>query len=149
MKLYNLLLTHPEYEKEDSVNGTVYEISGKYGAFVAVDNKYSALIPNNELFKDLHVGERIHARVKNVTDDGKLTLSLREKTWFQMDRDGVTIMNSLKKAGGFLPYHDKSSPESIKAEFSMSKAAFKRAIGRLYRNRDIEISDDGIRIISD
>ena len=106
MKLYNLLLTHPDYQKDDSVNGTVYEISDRFGAFVAVDNMYSALIPKNELFKNIRVGERIHARVKEVTDDGKLTLSLREKTQFQMDRDSIIIMSKLEKAGGFLPYHD-------------------------------------------
>ena len=144
MKLYDLLLTDSDYNKEDSVTGTVYEISDRFGAFVAVDNKYSALIPKNELFKDLHVGERIHARVKNITDDGKLTLSLREKTWFQMDRDCIAIMKKLEQEGGFLPYHDKSSPEVIKKEFQMSKAAFKRAIGRLYKNKKIVISEDGI-----
>lgn len=145
MKLYNLLLTHPDYQKDDSVNGTVYEISDRFGAFVAVDNMYSALIPKNELFKNIRVGERIHARVKEVTDDGKLTLSLREKTQFQMDRDSIIIMSKLEKAGGFLPYHDKSSPEEIKDEFQMSKAAFKRALGRLYKNHKIIITDSGIR----
>ena len=144
MKLYNLLLTGPDYVKDDSVNGTVYEISERFGAFVAVDNRYSALIPNNELFKDIRVGDRIHARVKDVTEDGKLTLSLREKTQFQMDRDCVTIMARLDGADGFLPYHDKSSPEDIKNEFHMSKAAFKRALGRLYKNKKIIISDNGI-----
>lgn len=147
MKLYPLLRHDSDYIAEDSVTGTIYDISDKFGAFVAVDNKYSALIPAHELFRDVHIGERIHARVKEVRKDGKLTLSIREKTHFQMDKDCSLIMKHLEAHGGFLPFHDKSSPESIKREFQLSKAAFKRAIGRLYKNKVITISDDGIHII--
>lgn len=146
MKLYPLLRHDSEYSAEDSVTGTIYDISDKYGAFVAVDNQYSALIPSHELFKEVHVGERIHARVKEVRADGKLTLSIREKTHFQMDKDCAVIMKHLEAHGGFLPFNDKSSPESIKREFQLSKAAFKRAAGRLYKNKAIIISDDGLHI---
>lgn len=146
MNLYPMLHTDSDYGVEDSVNGTIYDISDKFGAFVAVDDKYSALIPSNELFRKVYIGERIHARVKEVKPDGKLTLSIREKTQIQMDRDCSIIMDHLKKHGGFLPFHDKSSPESIKREFQMSKSEFKRAIGRLYKNKLIIIGEDGIRI---
>lgn len=146
MDLYPLLHTDSDYCPDDSVTGTIYDISDKFGAFVAVDDKYSALIPSNELFRKVYIGERIHARVKEVKPDGKLTLSIREKTRFQMDRDCGIIMEHLKNHGGFLPFHDKSSPESIKREFQMSKSEFKRAIGRLYKNKSIIIGEDGIRI---
>lgn len=146
MNLYPLLHTDSDYKAEDSVNGTIYDISDKFGAFVAVDDKYSALIPSNELFRKVYIGERIHARVKEVKPDGKLTLSIREKTQIQMDKDCAVIMEHLKEHGGFLPFHDKSSPESIKREFQMSKSEFKRAIGRLYKNKLIVIGGDGIRI---
>lgn len=144
MKLYDLLRTDSDYVKDSSVTGTVYELSDNFGAFVAVDNIYSALIPKNELFKRVYIGERIHARVKDVREDGKLTLSLREKTQFQMDRNSTIIMENLQAHGGFLPYGDKSSPESIRNEFEMSKSEFKRAIGRLYKSKKIVIKDDGI-----
>ena len=147
MKLYDLLRTDSKYEKDSSVTGTVYELSDNFGAFVAVDNIYSALIPRNELFKRVSIGERIHARVKEVRDDGKLTLSLREKTQFQMDRNSVIIMENLSAHGGFLPYGDKSSPEVIRSEFEMSKSEFKRAIGRLYKDKKILIKEDGIYMI--
>lgn len=147
MKLYDLLRTDSKYEKDSSVTGTVYELSDNFGAFVAVDNIYSALIPRNELFKRVYIGERIHARVKEVRDDGKLTLSLREKTQFQMDRNSVIIMENLSAHGGFLPYGDKSSPEVIHSEFEMSKSEFKRAIGRLYKDKKILIKEDGIYMI--
>lgn len=146
MHLYELLDTDSDYKKDDAVTGTIYEISDNFGAFVAVDNKYSGLIPKHELFKKVFIGEQVRARVAKVNDDGKLTLSIREKTPFQMDRDCVTIMEHLNQHGGFLPFHDKSSPESIKREFQMSKAEFKRAIGRLYKNGQITLEDNGIKV---
>lgn len=144
MKLYNILETDSDYTVDSSVTGTVYELSDNFGAFVAVDNRYSALIPKNELFKRVYIGQRIHARVKAVREDGKLTLSLREKTPYQMDRNSQIVMEHLTAHGGFLPFGDKSSPESIKREFEMSKSEFKRAIGRLYKNHAILIKENGI-----
>lgn len=148
MRLYELLGTDSEYRKDDSVTGTIYELSDNFGAFVAIDNKYSGLIPKNELFKKVYIGEKVRARVVKVNNDGKLTLSIREKTPFQMDRDCITIMEHLNDHGGFLPFHDKSSPESIKREFQMSKAEFKRSIGRLYKDGQITIEVNGIKIVS-
>lgn len=147
MKVYDLLSTDSPYHKDDAVTGIVYEIIDSFGAFVAVDNQYSAMIPKNEIFTPIKVGDIIHARVKNVRDDGKLTLSLREKSHVQMDADAMIIEEKLKEAGGFLPYHDKSDPNQIKLEFNMSKNAFKRAIGRLYKAGTITITDKGIRLV--
>lgn len=147
MKLYDILSTDSGYTENSSVTGTIYELSDNFGAFVAVDNIYSALIPKNELFRRVYIGERIHARVKSVRDDGKLTLSLREKTHHQIERNGKIIMEHLEKHGGYLPFGDKSSPESIKREFEMSKAEFKRAIGHLYKNKRIIIEDNGIHTV--
>ena len=69
-------------------------------------------------------------------------------TWAyaQMNGDSALILSALRSAGGFLPYHDKSSAEAIKARFSLGKNAFKRAIGHLYRERLITIEEDGIRL---
>lgn len=148
MKVYHYLKKDSPYNKEDRVTGTVYEVSGNFGTFVAVDNMYSAMIPKKELFHPIPIGARISARVVKVLDDGKLTLSCREKSFLQMDADARLIMLSLKSAGGFLPFHDKSTPEEIKERFGLSKAAFKRAIGTLYKNGDILIMEDGIMLNS-
>ena len=147
MKVYDLLSTDSTYKKDDMVNGIVYEGIDSYGVFVAVDNKYSAMLPKNELFSSVKVGDTIHARVTNVREDGKLTLSLREKAYVQMDTDSVMIMTKLKASDGFLPFSDRSDPEEIKAEFKLSKNAFKRAIGGLYKAGTITITDDGIRLV--
>ena len=129
------------------VKGTVYQIHEQFGAYVAVDNKYSALVPKKELHKELKAGDEIEARVLEVKEDGKLDLSLRQKAYVQMDSDSEVILRKLKAAGGSLPYQDKSDAEEIKKEFNMSKAAFKRAIGRLYKERVIVIEKDGIRLV--
>lgn len=146
MKVYHYLKKDSPYQKNDRVTGMVYEVSGNFGTFVAVDDMYSALIPKKELFHPIPIGARISARVINVLEDGKLTLSCREKAFIQMDADARLVMYSLKSAGGFLPFHDKSSPEEIKERFGLSKAAFKRAIGALYKNGSITIEDNGIRL---
>lgn len=147
MKVYPLLSCDSPYKKDDMVTGIVYEAIDSFGVFVAVDNKYSAMLPKNEIFSPISVGETIQARVIKVRDDGKLTLSLRAKAHEQMDTDSSVILVQLKAAGGYLPFNDSSSPEAIKEEFKMSKNAFKRALGKLYKAGTITITDDGIRLV--
>lgn len=146
MKVYDQLSRDSSYQKGDHVTGRVYEILDSFGAFVAVDDRYSALIPHNEMTRELHVSDIVQARVKEVTPDGKLTLTLQEKIKVQMGKDALQIYERLEQAGGFLPFHDKTSPEIIKREFQMSKAAFKRAIGRLLKEKKIELTSHGIQI---
>ncbi len=143
-KVYNALRSDSPYQKEAQVSGTVYEIIDAFGAYVAVDDRYSALIPKKELFTDLKPGTTVHARVTKVQPDGRLVLSIREKSYLQMDTDSSLIYEALCKAGGFLPYHDKTSPDLIKAKFGLSKNAFKRAIGHLQKDGKILIEEDGI-----
>lgn len=144
--IYDKLSQRTPYSKDDSVKAIVYELNPNYGAYVAVDGKFSALVPKKELHRELKIGEEIEARVLEVKEDGKMDLSLRGKSYLQMDEDGELIFKKLEKAGGFLPFHDKSEVESIKKEFGMSKASFKRAIGRLFKERKILIKEDGIEI---
>jgi len=147
MDLYSRLSLLPPYQRDDMVKGTVYQVHEQFGAYVAVDNKYSALVPKKELHRELKPGDEIEARVLEVKEDGKLDLSLRQKAYVQMDADSALILDKLKQAGGSLPYQDKSSADEIKEEFNLSKAAFKRAIGRLYKERVIVIEKDGIRLV--
>lgn len=147
MKVYDFLRTDGKYKENDMVHGIVFGKNPEYGVFVAVDYLYNGMIAKKETVRELRIGEEIEARVLNVREDGKLNLSLREKGHIQMDIDSVKIMNKLTENEGFLPYHDKSSPEEIRQEFGMSKNEFKRAIGRLYKNRKIKITDKGIELI--
>jgi predicted RNA-binding protein (virulence factor B family) len=146
MKVYDLLSTDSPYKKEDMVEGIVYDAIDSFGIFVAVDNKYSGMLPKNEVFTPIKIGDTVKARVLQVREDGKLTLSLREKAHVQMDTDSKFILARLKAAGGQLPFNDSSDPESIRQEFNMSKNAFKRAIGKLYKAGSVTLTDDGIRL---
>lgn len=147
MKVHPLLKTDSPYKKDDIVTGTVYGISREFGVFVAVDDLYSALIPRREVYGRMYIGQQVEARVAGVKPDGKLDLSVRGKIPEQMDADAGQIMEQIRKNGGFLPFTDKAEPERIKAEFGMSKAAFKRAVGRLLKQGRIIIDDNQGKIL--
>jgi len=145
MKIYKLLQTDSPYKANDHVKGFVYELSDEYGAYVAVDSIYSALVPVREMVKPLRVGEMVTLRVSKVLPDGKLELAMREQGHLQLDDDCKRIYEELQASKkGFLPYHDKSESLVIKNKFNMSKIAFKRAIGHLYKQGMISIKEDGI-----
>lgn len=146
MKVYPYLQKESPYQKDDVVTGMVYEISHNFGAFVAVDDKYSALIPKKELYGELHVLQQISARVTGVKEDGKLDLGIRQKAHLQMSEDADKVLSLLREKKGFLPLHDKSSPEQIREMIGMSKNEFKRAIGHLYKEHLIMLESDGIRL---
>lgn len=146
MKVYERLRLDSPYQKDDQVEGIIYDTSNNFGVFVAVDDCYSALIPKKEVYGDLKVGDRIHARVTRVKEDGKMDLAVREKAFLQMDVDAQAIMERLEESGGRLPFTDKAEPERIKEEFDMSKNAFKRAVGRLLKEGRIEICEKSIEI---
>ena len=145
MNVYQNLSTDSPYQKDDRVCGRVYEISDNFGAFVAVDNKYSALIPKKELYGEVKVGDDISARVVKVLEDGKLTLSIREKAYVQIQKDGEAILKLLDSYEGSLPFNDKASPEVIQHETGMSKNEFKRAVGHLLKEGKIQITEKSIR----
>lgn len=145
MKLYHRLSLESPYQEGEHVEGIVYENSDSYGIYVAVDNKYSARIAKKEVHRPIQVGERVKARVVKVLEDGKLELSLSEKAYVQMDVDAAMIMDTIESYDGMLPFNDKASPQMIEEEFHISKAAFKRAVGRLLKQRKIEITENGIK----
>lgn len=144
MKVYHMLQTDSPYKKDDHVQGIIYDTSEEFGVFVAVDNRYSARIPKKEVIGAMRVGDLVDARVTAVKADGKLDLSVRKKIPEQMEGDAEYIMQSILRRGGSLPFTDKSDPEQIKQELGMSKAAFKRAVGRLLKQGKIEIRENQI-----
>lgn len=148
MKVYDKLRTDSPYKKDDQVEGIVYELSDNFGVFVAVDERYCALVPKREAFGKFAVGDVVHARVVKVREDGKLDLSVREKAFIQMDADADLIMKRMEQYGGSLPFTDKADPELIKREFGISKNAFKRAVGRLLKEQKIQITEKAIEILS-
>ncbi len=145
--LYDKLETDAPYEKGETVTGRVYEFGHDFGTFVAVDDRYSAMIPRSEDTSDLKIGDIIEARVTDVKADGKLDLSRRANKETQMDTDAQKVLRVIEEYAGVLPFNDKAAPEIIMREMQMSKAAFKRAVGRLYKERRIEITEKSIRLL--
>ena len=146
MKVYKCLRTDSDYEKDDAVRGTVYEIREDFGAFVAVDDRFSALIPKKELYGEIKVGDVVTARVTEVKNDGKLDLSVREKAYLQIEKDADRLVHIIESFDGVLPFTDKAAPEVIRRETGMSKNEFKRAVGNLLKNGKILIREDCIRL---
>lgn len=144
MKVYSMLRTDSPYQKDDHVKGIIYDRSDEFGIFVAVDGQFSARIPRKDVFGRLQIGETVEARVTGVKEDGKLDLSVRGKIPEQMDQDAEMVYQRIQSYGGVLPFSDKADPETIRNEFGMSKAAFKRAVGRLLKERKIQIREDSI-----
>ena len=116
----------------------------EFGMNVIVNNKHSGLIYKDDIYKDLHIGDRHKAYIKKVRQDNKLDISLSQIGYRNIEPTSQIILDALNDNSGFLPLHDKSDPEQIKAELQMSKKAFKKAIGSLYKARQIEIKTDGI-----
>lgn len=149
MKIYEKLTSNSPYQKDDKVKGIVYGKKSGIGIFIAVDNQYHGLIPEKESFASLELGDIVEARVIRVREDGKLDLSIREKSHLQLNIDSEMIEGKLHRAGGFLPFHDKSDPEVIKEQLGLSKAAFKRAVGHLLKEGIIVMTEKGIQLKED
>lgn len=144
MNVYPYLRTDSPYQKDDWVKGRIYETSKEFGVFVAVDQKYSALIPKKEAYGNLRIGDDISARVTGIREDGKIDLSVREKAYLQIEKDAQRVMEVIESYGGILPFNDKESPEVINREMNMSKNEFKRAVGHLLKKGNIEITEKSI-----
>ncbi len=144
MKIYPLLKVGAPYKMGDWIEGYVYQINPEIGAFVAIDNLYHGLILIKDANSDIHCGEKVHARVSEIRNDGKLVLSPNKKAYKEIPKDAVVILTKLNESQGFLPYNDKSDAFVIKKEFNMSKSSFKRAVGKLLKEKKIRITERGI-----
>lgn len=141
MKVYPYLLKKSPYQVGDQVRGRVYQISDNFGVFVAVDDKFSALIPAREAAGKYRPGTVLDLRVSEVKEDGKLNVSDRQKAYIQINEDAENVLQVIEEFAGVLPFDDKASPEVIKREFGLSKNAFKRAVGHLLKEGKVEIRD--------
>lgn len=144
MKVYRYLSTRPPYALGDQVKGRVYEISDRFGVFVAVEDKYSALIPQREATGKFRPGMILDLRITEIKEDGKMNVTNRQKAYLQINEDAEMVMDIIQEFAGVLPFDDKASPEIIKREFGLSKNAFKRAIGHLLKEQKIEIKQGHI-----
>jgi len=117
------------------------------GTMAIVNGKYRAALFPDEIFERIRIGESRKAYVKKIREDGKVSLSLSPQGYEAISSKAPTIIDLLKRRGGFLPYSDSTPPETIRAVFGMSKGSFKKLIGGLMKEGKIEITFHGIRLI--
>ncbi|PKA84395.1 hypothetical protein ATE92_2583 [Ulvibacter sp. MAR_2010_11] len=133
-------------EKFDEVDVLVTHLTEK-GANVIINGMHKGLIYIDDIFEDIRTGDRLKAFIKKVRDDNKIDVVLQPPGYRSIEPNANFILEELKAAGGFLPVHDKSDPETIKTELGMSKKSFKKAIGTLYKDKQILIKEDGIELV--
>lgn len=133
----------PDYNINQKVEALVIRISD-IGVDMVVEQQFRGLVFRDQVFRDLAVGDRVTAYIKEVRPDGKIDLSLQAVGTEKLEPAAEEVWETLMANKGFLPLHDKSSPEQIKSELQMSKKTFKKAIGVLYRKRKIRIEETGI-----
>jgi len=143
-QISNDLLTVKEGDK---VKLQVYRESD-IGYVVIVNQVHQGLVYKNEVFTHLHIGQMIEEGfVKKIREDNKLDIGIGKQGVEKLNDDQLKLVQLLKLHKGFLPYHDKSSPEEIYAFFGISKKAFKMNVGMLYKAKKITIEDGGIRLM--
>ncbi len=135
-----------DYEEGDEVEliiGTKTDL----GVKVVIDEKYSGLIYHNEIFKPIKPSERTTGYIQKVREDDKIDVALQPAGYEKIDGIAGDLLAKLQKSGGFIHLNDKSSPETIKHAMGISKKVFKKAVGALYREKIIQIEEEGIRLI--
>lgn len=136
----------PEYEPNEEVEVMISHFTD-LGVNVIIENKYKGLAFTDEVFKDLKLGTKTKAYIKQIRPDGKIDITFKKIGLEAIDDDVEAVLKELKANNGFLGLHDKSHPEDIKTVLQMSKKAFKKAVGSLYKNRMIDIKENGIFLI--
>jgi predicted RNA-binding protein (virulence factor B family) len=138
---------HLSVKEGDKVPVRVYRKTD-LGFSVIVNDEHIGLLYENEVFKEVNVGDVFDAYVKKIRSDNKIDLALQPSGYDNFISEGSeAVYKEIEEAGGFIPVTDKSSPEDIYSIFHMSKKAFKKAVGDLYKQRKITISKDGMNLV--
>lgn len=130
----------------DEVKILVTHITDK-GANVIINGIHKGLIYLEDIFEDIRTGDHIKGYVKKIRDDNKIDIVLQKQGYRSIEPNADYILQELNAAGGFLPIHDKSTPDEIKDNLGLSKKSFKKAIGSLYKDKKIIFKEDGIELI--
>ncbi len=133
--------------KEDQQVDLLVYGSTPLGLMVIVNNDYSGLVYRSEIFKEHETGKKLTGWISKIREDGKLDISLKRKGYYAVIDSSESLLQLIKDNDGFLPLHDKSSPEEIKDKLGMSKKLFKKISGGLYKQGLIVIEEKGLRLI--
>lgn len=137
----------PTYKEGDEVEVLLWRFT-ELGAVVIVDQRCEAVLYRDELRGDFKAGDRFPGRIAKVREDGKLDVTLRRGVAVELEAAQQALCGALREAGGFLPLHDKSSPEEIKRQLGLSKKLFKKALGGLLKRQQVELVEQGVRLRS-
>ncbi|KGO83565.1 GntR family transcriptional regulator [Flavobacterium beibuense F44-8] len=143
--LSNEVLTVEEGEEVDLIISHITEM----GINVIINGKHKGLLYKDEVYQDLRTGDRVIGYVKLIRPDNKIDITLQKGGADSIEPNAQYILEELRESRGFIRLNDNSHPEDIKTVLKMSKKAFKKAIGSLYKQRLIEIKEDGIHLISE
>ena len=132
----------PDIKAGDEVKARIYQRT-ELGYKVIVNDLFSGLIYHNEIFSEVNIGELHHATVKTVRADGKIDLVLGKSTRNRVNDLADDILDYIEECGGRISLNDSSSPEEIRETFQCSKKDFKKAIGALFKAKQIVIENDG------
>ncbi len=135
----------PEYAAGDEVNILIWQKTD-LGFKAIIDNKYSGLLYENEIFTSLEIGMEMKAFVKQVREDGKVDLILQKPGFEKIDDFAKTLLDYIREQGGRISLNDKSPAEDIYDTFGVSKKTFKKGVGDLYKKRLISLHEDGITL---
>lgn len=120
------------------------------GYAMIINHKHKGLVFSNEIFQDLHIGDRLKGYVKKIREDHKIDISLQPIGYRKFNEpNSELIVQQLIEHGGFLPLTDQSTPEEIYALLGISKKAFKKSVGALYKQKKIAMEDAGIRLLEE
>lgn len=137
--------TLPKYERGQEVD-IMIAAESEIGYKVIINNEHWGMVYHNQVFKPIQKGDRMKGYVKLIREDDKIDINLMPLGFDKAATLTDVILEKLTENNGFLPYNDKSSSESIQQQFECSKKAFKMAIGSLYKQKKIVITDDGIKL---
>ncbi|MCK9311845.1 MAG: S1-like domain-containing RNA-binding protein [Bacteroidales bacterium] len=137
---------HPELEANQQVDLMIYKKT-ELGWKAIVNQQYSGVLYENEVFKPLEIGQKLTGFVKQIREDDKIDLMLQKPGFEKIDDFAVKLHELLKEADGFLPLTDKSPVEEIYNRFGISKKTYKKAVGDLYKKHLIVLENNGIRLV--
>jgi predicted RNA-binding protein (virulence factor B family) len=151
VKASSELARHFDYDVDEVQEGEEVDLlvygRNEVGTLVVVNGRHAGIVYNGEVFRPLSVGDELVGYVKFVRPDNKLDIRVQRIGAEAADDGQRIVLEALQANEGFLPLHDKSSPEDIRAQLALSKKAFKRALGALYKARRVELRPDGVRLI--
>ncbi|MGH1388389.1 CvfB family protein [Kordia sp.] len=140
--LSNEELTVERFEEVDLMVSRFTDL----GVEMIINQKHKGLVYQDEIYKELKLGEKLKGVISKIRDDNKIDISLQHIGYKNIEPSAQIVLDALQQNGGSLPLHDKSNPEDIKSRLKMSKKSFKKAIGSLYKQEQIIIKSDGIEL---